>query len=54
VISTITGQGKIMPITAEDGIATTKLVHALYKSDEQKNWVSLSDNLSSARLGVKS
>lgn len=54
VISAINGQGKIMPITADDAIATTKLVHALYKSDEQKNWVAVSDNLLSARLGVKS
>lgn len=53
VISVINGQGKTMPITAEDAIATTKLVHALYKSDEQKNWVAVSDNLLSARLGVK-
>jgi predicted dehydrogenase len=54
VISAINGQHQVMPVTAEDAIATTKLVHALYKSDEQKNWVALSDNLLSARLGVKS
>jgi len=41
----------VAPVSAKDGIATTKLIHALYKSDEIKNWVKLSENPLSKRLG---
>jgi predicted dehydrogenase len=35
----------------EDAISTTKIVHALYKSDEIRSWVDLADNPVSNRLG---
>ena len=38
-------------ISAEDSIKTTKLIHALYKSDEEKKWIKLKDNPISSRLG---
>lgn len=39
------------PITVEDCIHTTELVHALYASCETNNWVLLSDRPLSSRLG---
>ena len=38
-------------ISAKESILSTKLVHALYKSDEIKKWVSLSEEPVSQRLG---
>lgn len=44
--------GKIISLVpAEDAIYTTKIVHALYKSDEVQKWVYLKDNPVSERLG---
>jgi UDP-N-acetyl-2-amino-2-deoxyglucuronate dehydrogenase len=44
--------GKIdAPVSAEQGIRTTELVHALYLSIETGGWVSLADRPLSARLG---
>lgn len=42
------------PVPAEDGIATTALVHALYRSDELQGWVSMADDPISERLGRRS
>ena len=39
------------PVSAEDGIRTTELVHALYRSDEVGGWVRLVDRPVSDRLG---
>ena len=39
------------PVSAEDGIRTTELVHALYRSDEVGGWVRLADRPESERLG---
>jgi predicted dehydrogenase len=39
------------PVTAEDGVRTTELVHALYRSDEVRGWVRLADRPVSERLG---
>jgi len=39
------------PISAIDGYLTAKLIHALYKSDEKKNWVNVTNNVQSKRLG---
>ncbi len=39
------------PVSAEQGIRTTELIHALYRSDEVGGWVSLKDTPISARLG---
>lgn len=41
----------VAPVPANDGIETTKLIHALYESDEKKCWVKLSNNPLSNRLG---
>lgn len=38
-------------VSADDAINTTKLVHALYKSDEEKKWIRLKDMPVSKRLG---
>ncbi len=39
------------PVSAEQCIQTTELVHALYSSDERGGWVSLADKPISIRLG---
>ncbi len=41
----------VPPVSAHDAMATTELVHALYRSDEVGGWVSLSDKPVSTRLG---
>ena len=51
-ISTIIGRDQEIPVTALDGIKTTKVVHALYKSDEVNDWVKINTNPISDRLGV--
>ena len=51
VINTIIKKENKTVISAEDSIKTTKLIHALYKSDEEKNWIKLKDNPISSRLG---
>jgi len=44
--------GKINPIIPpEDAISTARVVHALYKSDEEQSWIKLKDNPVSKRLG---
>lgn len=42
---------EIAPITFSDGVATLQLLHALYQSDEQDQWVVVADAVGSARLG---
>jgi predicted dehydrogenase len=42
---------KTPPVTAEDALRTTELVHALYRSDEINGWVALKDKPVSERLG---
>ena len=39
------------PISANDAINTTRVIHALYKSDEDQSWVKLADKPISGRLG---
>lgn len=39
------------PVSAEEGIRTSELIHALYRSDETGGWVSLVDRPVSKRLG---
>ena len=38
-------------ISAQETILSTKLIHALYKSDEIKKWVALNEEPVSQRLG---
>jgi predicted dehydrogenase len=39
------------PVSATEALNTSKIIHALYKSDESKCWVSLSEQPLSTRLG---
>ena len=39
------------PITANEGYLTAKLIHALYKSDEKRSWINVTQNVRSSRLG---
>jgi predicted dehydrogenase len=41
----------VAPISADDAIRTTELVHALYRSSETGGWVALADNPESEFLG---
>ena len=43
---------KKFPISAIDGFLTANLIHALYKSDEKKNWIKVTKNVRSSRLGL--
>lgn len=51
VIDSLRADCIVPPVTAEQAIGTTELVHALYRSDEVKGWVSLADQPVSERLG---
>ena len=51
IIDTLT-EGKINTLVSpEEAINTSKVVHALYKSDEEQSWVKIKDNPISSRLG---
>jgi len=50
-IDTLNNDNIDAPISAKDGIETTKVIHALYTSDENKGWVKLEDKPISKRLG---
>ncbi len=52
VSQTLLGVGK-PALTFEDGMKTIHLLHAIYASAEQEKWINLSDNISSAKLGVE-
>ena len=41
------------PVSAMDGIQTSYMIHALYRSDELQSWVKLKDRPISKRLGNK-
>lgn len=42
-----------MLVPAADGMKTTQLVHALYRSDETRTWISVTGDAISARLGLQ-
>jgi len=44
-------KGRPFPVTGEDAFATIQLLSAFYRSDEAKNWVTVSGAGDSARLG---
>lgn len=46
-------EGDEGPIVFEDGLQTIRLLHALYRSNEDKAWVRLDDNVESYRLGER-
>ena len=43
VIETLINKKNEPIISAEESLNTTKLIHALYKSDEEKKWIDLKD-----------
>ena len=46
-------EGKIKPpVSAKDGILTSKIIHSLYASYEQKSWIRIKDNIKSQKLGL--
>ncbi|AFS47862.1 NAD-binding Rossmann fold glucose/fructose oxidoreductase family protein [alpha proteobacterium HIMB5] len=51
-IKNILKKNNKFPISLNDGYDTSILVHALYKSDEKRKWIKLSNNIKSNRLGV--
>lgn len=51
VLLTIGRGGIDPPVSAFDAIETTDLVHALYRSDEDRGWISLASKPISKRLG---
>lgn len=53
VLDTIENGENKPTISAEESIKTTKLIHAIYKSDEEKKWINLTENPVSSRLGNK-
>ena len=40
------------PVPAKDGILTSKIIHSLYASYEQKSWIRIKDNIKSQKLGL--
>jgi UDP-N-acetyl-2-amino-2-deoxyglucuronate dehydrogenase len=53
VIDTLRAGGIEPPVSAAQGVATTALVHAMYRSVELGQWVSIADQPVSSRLGKK-
>ena len=51
-IENVLSKKKHFPVTAIDGFLTANLIHALYKSDEKKNWIKVTKNVRSSRLGL--
>ena len=51
-IKNVLSNKKQFPVTAIDGFLTANLIHALYKSDEKKNWIKVTKNVRSSRLGL--
>jgi predicted dehydrogenase len=41
------------PVEFEDGLQTIRLLHALYRSDEDRRWVRLDEEIESKRLGER-
>ena len=40
------------PVSAKDGILTSRIIHSLYASYEQKSWIKIKDNIKSQKLGL--
>jgi len=41
------------PVEFQDGMETIKVLHALYRSNEERRWVRLEENVESTRLGER-
>ena len=52
VFSKLSSHGK-EALTFEDGLKSINFLHAIYKSDEESQWLILADCLDSSRLGKK-
>jgi predicted dehydrogenase len=46
-------EGDPAPIEFADGLETIRLLHALYRSNEERRWVKLNENVESFRLGER-
>ena len=46
-------EGAPAPVEFEDGLNTIRLLHALYRSNEEKRWVRLDEHVESKRLGER-
>ncbi len=46
-------EGKPSPVDFEDGLDTIRLLHALYRSHEERRWVHLDEHVESKRLGER-
>jgi UDP-N-acetyl-2-amino-2-deoxyglucuronate dehydrogenase len=44
-------EGSPSPVDFQDGLNTIRLLHALYRSNEERRWVSLDEQVESKRLG---
>lgn len=44
-------EGKPSPVEFDDGLNTIRLLHALYRSNEERRWVRLDEQVESKRLG---
>ncbi len=51
VVETIVNNENTEIISGRESLNTTRLIHAIYKSDEEKKWIDLSQNPVSSRLG---
>lgn len=51
-ISAAAQDGTAAPVEFEDAMKTIKLLHALYRSDEKREWVALDGAVDSSRLGT--
>lgn len=40
------------PVSAEEGIKTSKIIHSLYASYEKNSWIKIKDNVQSEKLGI--
>ena len=51
MVGAVAGERDAPAVTAADGVAVTRLIHALYRSIEEGGWVRLDDDPVSSRLG---
>lgn len=52
-VARVLREGGRPPVEFEDGLNTIRLLHALYRSNEEQKWVKLADQLESFRLGER-
>ncbi|PLX28268.1 oxidoreductase [Candidatus Parcubacteria bacterium] len=52
IINELNSGGIMPPVTGSDAVESVKIIHALYKSQEDGTWVKLDDNPISSNLGI--